>query len=364
MSTVAPTAKAETPGVDAAPLLRIEGLGKVYVARRGLERLRPDSGARTAALTDVALTVRRGDTVGIVGESGSGKTTLARSIVRLVEPDGGRIEFDGQDLLALKGRELSTARRRIQMVYQDPYSSLNPARSVGAAIAEPILVHKLREKSEVEARVAELMAQVGLTSAFAKRRPRELSGGQRQRVAIARALAAEPEVLIADEAVSALDVSIQAQVLTLFEGLQRELGLTMLFVSHQLAAVAQVCARVAIMYRGRIVEEGPTAEVFERPRHAYTLALLRAHPGQQRFPARFAGTRAGVTALPPSGPGCPYRHQCDFAIPECEQVMPGDIPVSDRHTAKCHVLPKLSPREIDDRLRALSEAGAAEGPTR
>jgi oligopeptide transport system ATP-binding protein len=337
------------------PLLRIEGLDKVFVSKRGLDRFRAGGGTRTAALSDVALTVRRGDTVGIVGESGSGKTTLARSIVRLVEPDAGTIEFEGRNLLGLKGRELANARRRIQMVYQDPYSSLNPARSVGAAIAEPIRVHGLREKQDVDARVAELMDQVGLTAAFAKRRPRELSGGQRQRVAIARALAAEPEILIADEAVSALDVSIQAQVINLFHELQQSLGLTMLFVSHQLAAVAQVCSRVAIMYRGQLVEEGPTMEVFERPRHGYTLALLRAHPGQQRFPLRHDEDGLGPLTPPPGGPGCPYRHQCDFTISECERVTPEDVVAGERHVAKCHVLPPLSPREVDDRLRALGQ---------
>jgi oligopeptide transport system ATP-binding protein len=345
-----------TPAVDDAPLLRLDGLNKTFVARRGLERVRPGGGARTAALSDVNLTVRRGDTIGIVGESGSGKTTLARSIVRLVEPDAGSIEFDGRDLLALKGSELAQARRRIQMVYQDPYSSLNPALSVGSAIAEPIRVHCLRGKGEIDARVIELMGQVGLDSAFASRRPRELSGGQRQRVAIARALAAEPEILIADEAVSALDVSIQAQVITLFEELQQSLGLTMLFVSHQLAAVAQVCARVAVMYRGSIVEEGPTTEVFERPRHGYTLALLRAHPGQQRFPAGGADARAGALPPPVEEPGCPFRHQCDFVAAECERVTPESVSVGECHTARCHVLPSLSAAEVHDRLSAVARA--------
>ena len=351
-----PSPTVSTPDSGEAPLLRISGLRKTFVARRGLERLKSGGGVRTTALNDVNLTVRRGDTIGIVGESGSGKTTLARSIVRLIAPDAGSIEFAGRDLLALKGRELARTRRRIQMVYQDPYSSLNPALSIGAAIAEPIQVHRLRARSGIDARVSELMDQVGLDSAFVSRRPRELSGGQRQRVAIARALAAEPEILIADEAVSALDVSIQAQVITLFEELQESLGLTMLFVSHQLAAVAQVCARVAVMYRGSIVEEGPTTEVFERPRHGYSLALLRAHPGQERFPAGGADARARAVPPPVEEPGCPFRHQCDFVAPECERITPENVSVGENHTARCHVLPSLSPTEVHDRLSALARA--------
>lgn len=340
-------------GLDDAqrPLLCIDGLEKVFRGRRGMERLKRDANGDTTALKAISLAILPGESVGVVGESGSGKTTLARSIVRLVRPDAGSIEFDGEDLLGLKRRQLAAARRRIQMVYQDPYSSLNPAYSVGAAIAEPIRVHRLREQSEVDGRVAELLDQVGLPTTMTSRRPRELSGGQRQRVAIARALAAEPEVLIADEAVSALDVSVQAQVLTLFERLQGELGLTMIFVSHQLAAVAQVCSRVVVMYRGEIVEDGPTAEVFERPRHGYTVALLQAHPGQDRFPGRVASTNMAPSPSIKQGLACAYVDHCPFANDVCSTEHPDPVPLGNRHNARCHVLPSLSEKEISDRLR-------------
>lgn len=274
------------------PLLRISGLEKAYAPRRSLsDRLLRRPVNRVAALTDISLSVAPHETLGLVGESGSGKTTLARSITRIVEPDAGVVELCGTNLLELSGRELAHARRRVQMVFQDPYTSLNPAMTVAAAIAEPALVHGLVRKAGARARVEQLMDQVGLPATLASRRPRELSGGQRQRVAIARSLAAEPEVLIADEAVSALDVSIQVQVLRLFARLREELGLTLILVSHQLATVAQLCDRVAIMHRGRIVEIGPTREVFADPRHQYTAALIEAHPGE-RGPRERRGRRS------------------------------------------------------------------------
>jgi peptide/nickel transport system ATP-binding protein len=238
------------------------------------------------AVADANLLVRRGETLGLVGESGSGKSTLARCIVRLVQPEAGKLLFHGRDLLPLSRREWQPVRRRIQMVFQDPFASLNPRRRVGAIIAEGPMTHGMR-RIEAMARARELLALVQLDPSAADRFPHEFSGGQRQRIGIARALALEPELLIADEPVSALDVSVQAQILALLEGLRARLGLTMLFITHDLRVAAQICDRVAVMQRGVIVEQGATSEVFSAPQHAYTQALLAAIPGQHWTPPRF-----------------------------------------------------------------------------
>jgi oligopeptide/dipeptide ABC transporter ATP-binding protein len=326
-------------GASSGPILKIESLNKEFAKRSLTDRVRRLPGVRTRALDDVSLSVAPQEALAIVGESGSGKTTLAQTLVRLVTADSGRIEFHGRDIVTASRGELSTMRRRIQLVYQDPFSSLNPSIKVGDAIIEPALVHGLIEKEARALRLEELLSQVGLNSKLADRRPLALSGGQRQRVAIARSLAAEPEILIADEAVSALDVSVQAQVIRLFARLQQELGLTLIFISHQLATVAQLCERVAIMYRGRLVEMGPTAEVFARPRHGYTAALIQAHPGgRQRLRERSDAPMRG--ALPPlDAPGCPFRHRCAFAQEICSVETPDPVSIGPGHMARCHVLP-------------------------
>ncbi|MGA8355204.1 MAG: oligopeptide/dipeptide ABC transporter ATP-binding protein [Solirubrobacteraceae bacterium] len=320
------------------PVLEVKNLHKEFSKRSSSDRALRRPGIRTIALDDVSLSILPREALAIVGESGSGKTTLAHSLVRLVEPDAGHIEFRGRDILQAPRRDLPAIRRRIQLIYQDPYSSLNSALRIGDAIIEPALVHRLIAKDQAGARLEELMGQVGLTSALAERRPQALSGGQRQRVAIARSLAAEPEVLVADEAVSALDVSVQAQVIRLFARLQQELGLTLIFVSHQLATVAQLCERVAIMYRGRLVEVGPTSEVFARPRHGYSSTLIRAHPGGRRMRDRAS---AAAPPAPPSldQPGCPFRHRCAFAEDICLSETPPAIWIAPGHMARCHVLP-------------------------
>ncbi len=325
-------------GAETEPVIEIDGLRKEFGRRSAVDRVLQRPGVRTLALDDVSLSVMPREALAIVGESGSGKTTLAHSLVRLVEPEAGSIMFRGQDILRVSRKELPSIRRRIQLIYQDPYSSLNSALRIGDAIIEPALVHGLVGKEQAAARLEELMSQVGLTAALAERRPQALSGGQRQRVAIARSLAAQPEILIADEAVSALDVSVQAQVIRLFARLQAELGLTLIFVSHQLATVAQLCERVAIMYRGRLVEIGPTAEVFARPRHGYTSTLIRAHPGGRRMRDRAGGA---VPSAPPSIelPGCPFRHRCAFATDICASETPPPVWIAPGHMARCHVLP-------------------------
>jgi ABC-type glutathione transport system ATPase component len=260
-------------------LLRVANLSKGFGLRRTVaERMTRTETQPVRAVDDVSLELRRGEILGLAGESGSGKTTLARCIIRLIEPDSGTIELDGADVRTARGGELRELRRRMQMVFQDPYSSLNPRMSVGAAVHEAGHVHNRPGSENREQFVREALERVHLSPALAKRRPRELSGGQRQRVAIARALAVGPELLIADEAVSALDVSVQAQLLNLFLDLRDQLDLAILFVAHQLAVLAEIADRVAIMNRGRIVEIGEAGAVFGDPQDSYTRALLAAHP--------------------------------------------------------------------------------------
>jgi ABC-type glutathione transport system ATPase component len=278
------------PGTEKARLLEVDSLVKEFGVRRGLaeivarKRIDPHR-----AVDDVSFTLDRGEILGIAGGSGSGKTTMARCLIRLIEPDGGAIEVDGVNIREHKGAELRELRRRMQMVFQDPYTSLNPRLTVGAALHEAGKVHNRPGSEDEDAFVSRLLGLVQLTDRIASRKPSELSGGQRQRVSIARALAVDPEMIIADEAVSALDVSVQAQLLNLFLDLREELGVAILFISHQLAVIAEVADRIAVMQHGRIVETGPTKDVFAHPKDEYTQALLRAHPHpdpRQRFVAQ------------------------------------------------------------------------------
>jgi peptide/nickel transport system ATP-binding protein len=263
------------PVAPEAPLvLETRALSKTYVDRGWFSR----RGAVQAA-QDVSLSIRRGQTLGIVGESGSGKSTVARCVVRLIDPSGGEIRIHGEEIARRPPRALKHMRRRVQIVFQDPYRSLNPRRTVGAAIAEGPVNFGASRKSAWE-RAAELMGLVKLSAAALRRYPHEFSGGQRQRICIARALALDPEILIADEAVSALDVSVQAEILKLLDEIQGRLALTLLFITHDLRVAAQICNRVAVMHNGRVVEQGPVADVFHRPREAYTRALIEAAPGR------------------------------------------------------------------------------------
>ena len=260
---------------ESRPLLDVRNLTTRFDVRGGLFRRVT---GRVHAVEGVTFSLSAGETLSLVGESGCGKSTLGRSLLRLVEPAAGTIEFEGQDVRSLDRRQLKEMRCRMQMIFQDPYGSLNPRRTVGAAIAEPIFVHRLRDKSEVDDRVADLLRKVGLSPDMAPRFPHEFSGGQRQRLCIARALAVEPKLLVADESVSALDVSVKAQVLNLLMDLQDELGLAFLFISHDIAVVERISHRVAVMYLGEIVEVGPRAAVLENPQHPYTRRLIEAVP--------------------------------------------------------------------------------------
>jgi ABC-type oligopeptide transport system ATPase subunit len=256
------------------PLVEVRRLTKAFARPRGWFR-RPDE---TTVVDDVSFDIDEGDTFGLVGESGSGKTTTGRCILRLIEPTSGEVRFRGEDVRAFAPARLRAARREMQIVFQDPYSSLNPRMRVGAIVAEPLVIHGIGDRRGREARVAELLQLVGLEPSMARRYPRDFSGGQRQRIAIARALALNPSFLIADEPVSSLDMTVQAQVMQLLMDLRQRLKLTCLFIAHDLRLVETVCTRLAVMFRGRIVEMGPTAAVFGSAKHAYTQALLSAIP--------------------------------------------------------------------------------------
>jgi oligopeptide/dipeptide ABC transporter ATP-binding protein len=319
---------------DGGPLLRVTDLVKYY--RSGGVFARP--GPPVRAVDGVSFEIGRAQTLGLVGESGCGKSTVGRTLLRLQEPTSGRAVFDGADVFALDRGDLRRLRRRMQIVFQDPYSSLNPRMRIGSAVAEGIEIHRLVPKAEIPGRVAALLEEVGLDPAFARRYPHEFSGGQRQRIGIARALAVEPSFIVCDEPVSALDVSVQAQVLNLLADLQRQRGLSYLFIAHDLAVVRQVAQRVAVMYLGKIVETGPTEGLLREPRHPYTIALLSAVPEPDP-----AGTKRRVV-LPgdppsPSAPpsGCPFHPRCFHPAKSerCRTELPVLRPVGATRVA-CH----------------------------
>jgi oligopeptide/dipeptide ABC transporter ATP-binding protein len=336
------------------PLLEVTGATVGFQMRRDLAAmLRRRPAPRLVALDGVSLSLGSNETLGVVGESGSGKSTLAKAIVHLVELDAGTVRFAGRVISGLKGRDLTDVRRRIQLVYQDPYSSLNPRLYIDDAITEPAIVHGLAPQGQRDEVARELLERVGLPQTVSRRRPRALSGGQRQRVAIARALAAQPDILLADEAVSALDVSIQAQILNLFAEIRRDLGIAILFISHQLSVVSHVADNVAVMYLGRIVEYGSISEVFESPAHPYTEALIASQPGRHRRGAqRRRPVLRGEVPSPLEIPtGCRFRTRCPLAQDVCAEVDPPAVAVSASHTSWCHVLPGI----IKDRV---ADAGA------
>jgi len=327
-------------GAAAAPLLTVDGLEKHYPVRGGV--LGRTIG-QVRAVDGVSFSIRRGETMGLVGESGCGKSTLARTLLRLEDPTAGTVMFEGRDIAKASGKDLFQLRRDLQIIFQDPYSSLNPRMTVGEIVREPLLVHGVGSKSEQLRAVRDLLQLVGLTGDMLERYPHEFSGGQRQRIGIARALALEPKLVVADEPVSALDVSVQSQVLNLMVKLQRERGLTYIFVSHDLSVVEHVSDTLAIMYLGRVVEKGPVDAIYARPAHPYTRALLEAIPvpdPRRRHTSAPLGGEAPSPVSPP--PGCPFHPRCPFAIDACKASVPVLEPVAAKgadddgeHLAAC-----------------------------
>jgi len=315
-------------------LLEARDVVKHFPVRKGVWRRQVGT---VHAVDGVSLQVRAGETLGLVGESGSGKSTLARCLVRMLAPTAGEIEFDGRRIDQLRDAELRPLRRDLQMIFQDPYASLNPRKRVGAIVGAPLRMHRVGDRAARRKRVLELLDAVGLTAAHYERFPHEFSGGQRQRVSIARALALSPRLVVADEPVSALDVSVQAQILNLLADLRDDLGLTYVFVSHDLAVVRQVSDRVAVMYLGRLVEVSPAEELYERPIMPYTAALLAAVPDATPHPGRKRTVLRGEVAsalLPPAG--CRLHPRCPFATDVCRKVEPPLRDFGGGHLAACH----------------------------
>ncbi|WP_216320496.1 ABC transporter ATP-binding protein [Deinococcus aestuarii] len=320
-------------------ILTVQGLNKFFPAPYSpIDRLRGVPKRVVRALNDVNLDVRRGETLGLVGESGCGKSTLARCLVRLHTADAGSVTFEGRDVLGLRGSELRAYNRRVQMIFQDPFSSLNPRMTVGQTLREALSVHKMRPPAEIPARVRELLSLVGLPPEAEGRLPHEFSGGQRQRIGIARALAVEPQCLVADELVSALDVSVQAQVVNLLLELQERLGLTVLFVAHDLRLVRHLSHRVAVMYLGSVVEVAGTDDVFERPKHPYTQALLAAAPKLDPAHRTDAPAVEGEIPSPLNVPsGCPFRTRCPHAFERCVTEKPALLETDPGQYVACHL---------------------------
>ena len=321
-----------------APLLEVRDLAKRFAVRQPLfDSLRRRPRRAVLAVAGVSFDLQPAETLGVVGESGCGMSTLARCLVRLHEPDAGAIRFEGADALALEGTQRRAYNRRVQMVFQDPYGSLNPRLTVGACLAEALSVHGVVPPREVVDRVAHLLDLVHLPREATTRYPHEFSGGQRQRIGIARALAVEPSVIIADEPVSALDVSVQAQIVNLFLELQERLGLSLVFITHDLRLVRHIAHRVAVMYLGRIVEIGPTDALFAAPQHPYTRALLEAVP--RLVPGRRGGEAAVQGELPSPmapPPGCPFHPRCPRAQAVCRVEPPALEPRGEAWPAACH----------------------------
>ena len=322
--------------MSARPLVEARALRKSFQPRGGW------FGAKRPAfhaVDRVDLDIHASEIVGLVGESGSGKSTLGRILIRLMDPDEGSLHFNGTDLLALKGEELRRLRREFQIVFQDPYGSLNPRMRIGDAIGEPLTIHKLVDgRRQRDERVAGLLTQVGLDPRMAARYPHEFSGGQRQRIGIARAIACGPKFIVADEPVSALDAPVQAQIVNLLVELQEQLELSYLFIAHDLQLVRHICQRVAVMYFGRVVEQAAAGELYRAPRHPYTRALLAATPT-----VRPGATRASLLAgEPPSQTappgGCPFHPRCPEAIAECRQREPALLQIGEDHRVACHLV--------------------------
>jgi oligopeptide/dipeptide ABC transporter ATP-binding protein len=331
----------DPPPAGSVPVLEVTDLKQHFPLKKGIIRR---TLAHVLAVDGVNFSVEAGETLGLVGESGCGKSTVARTVLRLIEPTAGSIKVDGRDITHLSKAQLRPYRRQMQIIFQDPFSSLNPRMSAGDIVGEPISVHGLARGDERTALVASLFQQVGLSPAQMKSFPHEFSGGQRQRISIARALALSPKLIVADEPVSALDVSIQAQVINLMMDLQRQKGLSYLFIAHGLAVVEHISHRIAVMYLGKIVEYADKRELFLKPLHPYTQALLAAVPVPNptlRRQRRHVGGDVPSPINPP--PGCAFHTRCPHAMERCRIETPALVEVARRHLAACHLHQGLQP---------------------
>jgi oligopeptide/dipeptide ABC transporter ATP-binding protein len=321
-----------------SPLLVVRNLKKYYPVRSGLFS---HISGWVKAVDDVSFEVYEGETLGLVGESGCGKTTTGRALLRLIEPTDGKIYFEGQDILALHGGQLRALRRSMQIIFQDPYSSLNPRMTVGTIVGEALKVHRIVPASDYDQHVSGLLERVGLSSSYRSRYPHEFSGGQRQRIGIARALALNPKFIVCDEAVSALDVSIQAQIINLLRDLQTQYHLTYLFIAHDLNVVQHIADRVAVMYLGKIVEMAPAKTLFDAPKHPYTQALLAANPVPDPdvyYDAKPLEGDVPSALNPPSG--CSFHTRCPFVMEHCKTIVPPKIEMEEgreKHQVWCHL---------------------------
>jgi len=320
------------------PLLKVEGLQTFFSIKKGF----PNPVTHTVRAVDgISFHINRGETFGLVGESGCGKSTAGRSILRLVEPQAGQVLLSGQNVLEMDKNQLLVMRRKMQIIFQDPYSALNPRQTIGRILAEPLRVHHLGTKEEIRGRVLSLLKEVGLPAEAAHKYPHEFSGGQKQRVGIARALLFEPELIIADEPVSALDVSIQSQVLALMQGLQATHNLSFLFISHDLAVVRYFCTRVAVMYLGKIVEQGQAKQVFDNPLHPYTQALRGASPIPDPTLSRKMLRMEGEVPSPIDPPeGCHFHPRCPKRMEICDKEYPPQIELENGRAVACHCYTK------------------------
>ena len=336
-------------------ILRTRALVKWYSKKSGLY---PRKVTNLRAVDGVDLAVSRGETLGVVGESGCGKTTLARTIMRLTKPTSGSILFEGKDIANLDGRALRPLRRKMQMVFQDPYASLDPRQNVRSAITEPIGIHKLARRSEANRIAADLVSEVGLNPDHLSRFPHEFSGGQRQRIALAIALAVRPEFMVLDEPTSSLDVSVQAQMLSLLRKLQKARSLTYMFISHNLAVIREVSDRVAVMYLGRVVEIAPTGRLYSNPKHPYTIALLSSIPVPDPAKRQELNPLSGDVPSPVDLPsGCRFRTRCAFATEKCASTAPALVEVEKDHWVECLY-------DVDRASNSAVELGARTAPER